>query len=167
MSDIFSLGCVFIEILSVLEPQAGLREFGSRCYWEKIDGVRDVLVQRASSRLSRCQLLCVCCDMLEPKHENRISSGDLLAKMNFLRNPLSGPVFKCFCSDRAPVEKPEDIPPVSKASTQELAPGQDFETTTPSVSIFSNTRPQDGPAQKEVVVSSWDITLNPTPSLKR
>ncbi|KAF2181206.1 kinase-like protein [Zopfia rhizophila CBS 207.26] len=42
-SDVFSLGCVFIEVLAVLEPQIGLGTFKSHPYWKNISGIRDVI----------------------------------------------------------------------------------------------------------------------------
>ncbi|KAF2175442.1 kinase-like protein [Zopfia rhizophila CBS 207.26] len=105
-SDVFSLGCVFIEVLAVLEPQIGFGVVDSHPYWKAIDGIRDVLNRSTTSKPNRDQMLRVCYDMLEPKHGDRTSAEGLLHNMNLLWNPWSDPVFECFCNDCAPKQEP-------------------------------------------------------------
>jgi serine/threonine protein kinase len=108
-SDVFSLGCVFLEILAVLEPQIGLGAFHSNPYWMNIESIRDILDHSSTGRPGRDQILDVCYDMLEPNHEDRSSAAALLRQMDLLWNPWSDPVFKCFCTDCTPRGEPETV----------------------------------------------------------
>ncbi|CAO2651329.1 Nn.00g096260.m01.CDS01 [Neocucurbitaria sp. VM-36] len=101
-SDVFSLACVFVEILTVLEPQLELGAFNSQPYWEVIGRVRDVLDRSSTSTPGRDQILLVCYDMLEPDHEDRIDAAALLDRMSVLLNKSPNSVYKYFCNDCGP-----------------------------------------------------------------
>lgn len=118
-SDVFSLGCVFLEILAVLEPQIGLGAFNSHPYWKTIDSIRDVLDHSYTSRPGRDQILRVCYDMLEPNHEDRISAAALLHHMHLLWNPWLDPVFEYFCNDCAPKKELETVDAEAALSAQQ------------------------------------------------
>ena len=109
-SDIFSLGCVFAEILAVLEPQIKLGDFGRTPYYKVVDDLRDVLNRSKSVSPKRSELIRICFNMLDPKPEDRISADRLFNELNSLRRPKKNPVVECFCDACAPKLLVEENP---------------------------------------------------------
>lgn len=106
-SDIFSLGCVFTEILAVLEPRIKLGDLGAVLYHEVLDDLRDILNHSKMTSLMWSELVRVCLDMLEPEPEDRISAKDLLNEMSPLSKSKSNPTVEYFCNTCVP-SVPED-----------------------------------------------------------
>lgn len=96
-SDIFSLGCVFIEMLAVLQPNIKLGDLGMLAYYEVINDLRDVLNRSKRVSLRFNELIRVCFRMLEPDPEHRISAEELLNALNLLRKSKENAAFEWFC----------------------------------------------------------------------
>jgi serine/threonine protein kinase len=99
-SDVWCLGCVFVEILDVLEPDIGLRSMDGVSYGDKIDEVRRKLKTCITNR-TRKELLDVCYDMMDPDQESRIETSTVLSRISKLdnRNNHSKGVLFCYeCS---------------------------------------------------------------------
>ncbi|PVH92335.1 kinase-like protein [Periconia macrospinosa] len=101
-SDIFSLGCVFIDILAVLEPHIGLEEFESRIYCEIAEDLQNILRRANPAHQGRTSLLRVCDEMLELKQEDRIDAEALLEIMNSTWKSSSGLGINYFCKSCSP-----------------------------------------------------------------
>jgi serine/threonine protein kinase len=113
-SDVFSLACVFVEVLAVLELQVPLKSFQSRCYWEAIDDLRDILLDTSTHLTNRSPLFRICYEMLEPNCENRLGAETLLDKIYGLWETSSDLRLKYFCRDCAPKPDPQDVDSVKR-----------------------------------------------------
>ncbi len=97
-SDVFSLGCVFLEILDALEPEIGLREMDNLPYVVKLEKVRQMLLQTRVKRDSRTELLRICYDMLEPNQAKRIDTSGVLHRITKLATQKGKADIDLFCS---------------------------------------------------------------------
>ncbi|KAH4316220.1 hypothetical protein HBH64_008220 [Parastagonospora nodorum] len=98
-SDVYSLGCVFVEILDALEPDIGLRSGDGLPYFEKLDQVRQQLLQASVTRRARKDLLSICYDMLEPSLADRIDTSSVLCRMYRFGDRKDNPKVGLFCED--------------------------------------------------------------------
>ncbi|KAF2182118.1 kinase-like protein, partial [Zopfia rhizophila CBS 207.26] len=80
-SDVFSLGCVFLEILAVLEPHLDLENSREVAYYEIINDLRSALNHKRTVSSHWSELVRVCVIMLEPNPGRRISADDLLNEL--------------------------------------------------------------------------------------
>jgi hypothetical protein len=106
-SDIFSLGCVFIEIIAVLEPDIDLQISTSHPYWVMVDHIQKTLIQSSTSDSGRDQLFRACHSMLQPRSSDRIGAEELLHRLLSIRSSHVDPVYELFCDDCTPGEKVE------------------------------------------------------------
>ncbi|KAF2202453.1 kinase-like protein [Delitschia confertaspora ATCC 74209] len=94
-SDIFSLGCVYIEILAVLTPEDYAHLVPMECYYDNIN-----------QSIKAYGLPCtefgpICADMLEPLAKDRPSSNELVATLRALRHGVDGTPSAYFCHECA------------------------------------------------------------------
>jgi serine/threonine protein kinase len=108
-SDVYSLGCVFVEILDALEPKIGFRCMDRLPYFEKLDEVRRRLVQHSATGKARKELLRICHDMLEPSQVDRIDTGSVLRRIARLGSPEDKPGVGLFCGDCSAIIECKDI----------------------------------------------------------
>jgi serine/threonine protein kinase len=104
-SDVFSLGCVFIEIIAVLEPDIDLQISTSHPYWVMVDHIQKTLIQSSTSDSERDQLFRACHSMLQPRSSDRIGAEALLRHLLSIRSSHPDPVYELFCDDCTPGEK--------------------------------------------------------------
>lgn len=97
-SDVYSLGCVFVEILDVLEPTIGLRYMDEVPYYDKLDDVRRCLSQAGVSGDARKSLLSICHDMLERDKSDRIDAASVLRRLRGLTKAVDLSA-ELFCED--------------------------------------------------------------------
>ena len=76
-SDVFSLGCVFYEILSTLYPEQIRFLPNNQCYHQHIEHIQDHL-QKAAPNDSRSPYRC-CMLMIHEEKESRITSTQLVS----------------------------------------------------------------------------------------
>lgn len=92
-----------------LEPKIGLRLLDELPYFEKLDQVRQQLLQATVTGRERKELLRICYDMLEPSLANRIDTGNVLCRIYKLGNPKDNPEIGLFCDDCSVVTECNDI----------------------------------------------------------
>lgn len=100
-SDIFSLGCVFIEILAALEPRTDIESLGSEPYFAIINDVRSVINQLRVNSPRRSDLARICLEMLETEVDHRPSAIGLLSEFNALEEAASTSTSRYFCDSCA------------------------------------------------------------------
>jgi len=96
-SDIFSLGCVFIEILTILEPLLYSEHLKAPAYHEVIEDLRNDLNHKQTTNPHWSGLVRICANMLEPDIDHRISTEGLLTEMKALAGPEANSTLKYFC----------------------------------------------------------------------
>jgi serine/threonine protein kinase len=117
-SDIWSLGCVFVEMLDVLEQETALRDNDQLPYCEehKIEEVRRKLLHSDVTRRARKELFRICYDMLEPNQVHRIDSNSALRRIARLDNLKEDSATRLICDDCLATGDCRDI-----ASMEEMA----------------------------------------------
>ncbi|KAF2464471.1 kinase-like protein [Lindgomyces ingoldianus] len=153
-SDVFSLGCVFIEILAVLEPNIDLGVSNSDPYWEMVDHIRKALIYLSTSDSGRDQVFRACHSMLEPRSADRIGAEALLHRLLDIQSSHPDPVYELFCNDCAPRRKDEgttaatgqrldlsreDDHPLEESSVEESSP----EESSPEESSLEESSPEE------------------------
>jgi serine/threonine protein kinase len=108
-SDVYSLGCVFVEILDVLEPKIGLRVMDELPYFGKTDELMRRLVQSSVTGRPGKGLLRICHDMLEPNPIDRIDSSGVLLRISSLHSPQNNLATGHFCDDCLATSEWKDI----------------------------------------------------------
>jgi serine/threonine protein kinase len=82
-SDVFSLGCVFVEILAVVYPELGLSLLDPRPYWTRVDDVTKTLQSFQYSTTSSALLVplisSVCEKMIASENELRYTAEEACA----------------------------------------------------------------------------------------
>lgn len=81
-SDVFSLGCVYIEILSVLEPTLQSDLLEARAFHEILGELHIHLERKQVPATRWCDVIRVCAYMLEADVDSRIDSSDLLMQLH-------------------------------------------------------------------------------------
>ncbi|KAH8701441.1 kinase-like domain-containing protein [Phaeosphaeriaceae sp. PMI808] len=104
-SDVFSLGCVFIEIIAVLEPNIDLGVSNSDPYWKTVHNIQKALIYLSTSGSRRDQLFRACHIMLEPRSTDRIAAEALLHRLLDIQSSHLDLVYTLFCNDCAPRRK--------------------------------------------------------------
>ena len=146
-SDVFSLGCVFTEILSVLEPQIQLPQLGRTAYHKAIEELQDILNHSKQGSPQRSQLFHACLNMLERRPQDRISAEELVKELDLLRKPKGNLIFEYFCNACAPV-KERGGADIATPLHGELGKPIPIESHLPSVShINTDGVPQKGKHQ--------------------
>ncbi|ORY16926.1 kinase-like domain-containing protein [Clohesyomyces aquaticus] len=109
-SDVFALGCVFLEILDALEQAIGIRaprdipdiekqEFDKLPYHKKISVVRRKLAEGEATEKTRTELLRICHDMVNPNQEDRLDTDSVLRRIEDLGGPEVELGTGFFCDD--------------------------------------------------------------------
>jgi serine/threonine protein kinase len=98
-SDVFSLGCVFIEIMAVLAPDARLDVSDPRPYWERLDVIRNSLIGLGAADFGLGQLFHICSQMIESRSTDRIRGKALLKHMWTLRESHPEQMYELFCNN--------------------------------------------------------------------
>ncbi|KAF2012981.1 kinase-like protein [Aaosphaeria arxii CBS 175.79] len=137
-TDVFSLGCVFVEIMAVLYPGLGIGVAnGGVPYWQMAEGIRKVLIGSRVSDARLGEVLRVIHAMLEPTNEGRIDSEDLLRRLQRIESlyPGSSPVLFCsHCSPNGPKGKATET---VQGTRRRASPGN---TATNSQAFQTNNR---------------------------
>lgn len=132
-SDVFSLGCVFTDILSVLEPQIRLPQLGRTAYHNITEDLQDVLSYSKQASPQRSQLFHACLNMLERRPQDRISAEELVRELDLLRERKGNFIFNYFCNACAPVKEPESTA-IATLLLSELGKSMPIRSHLPSVS---------------------------------
>jgi len=153
-SDVFSLGCVFTEILSVLEPQIQLPQLGRTAYHKIIEDLQDALNYSKRVSPQRSQLFHACLNMLKRRPQDRISAEDLVRELYLLRKPKGNLIFEYFCNACAPVKEPESTD-IATSLLSELGKSMPIGSYLPSVSQINTDRV----SQREKHQDSFSSTI--------
>ncbi|PVH96476.1 kinase-like protein [Periconia macrospinosa] len=135
-SDVFSLACVFVEILAALEPDFDSIVSDGSPYWQLAENIREALNTFQTSNSRQAELLHTIRAMLEPTGENRIGADDLLHRVRTIQSLHSRSEYALFCYDCSLMEATENI----------MATIQEFDTVledTQTVSENEETDSQD------------------------
>jgi serine/threonine protein kinase len=100
-SDIFSLGCVFVDMLTVLEPQPDIERLGNGPYFGIINDLRNALTRMRIQSPLWSDVVGICLGMLEPDLDHRPSAIGLLAEFNALEKATSKCTLRYFCDSCA------------------------------------------------------------------
>lgn len=96
-SDVFSLGCVYIELLTVLEPFFYTKLLEAPTYFEIVCELRAHLNDKCTHDSHWNSLVSICLDMMEPDIDQRIDVSDLLTRLHVLNPPESDSTTGYFC----------------------------------------------------------------------
>lgn len=99
-SDVFSLGCVFLEIFRVLLPTSKLGITEDWVYWQKVELDPDTFAWLQFYRVA-VPTLSICFHMLKLESADRISADKLLAYFHDVQRNLSYGEYRVFCDDCA------------------------------------------------------------------
>jgi serine/threonine protein kinase len=91
-SDVFSLGCVFVEILTLMYPECGLLLLDPRPYWTRVDEVMDTLQSTPVWSFFKGPLVSVCTKMIASENELRYTAEE--ACVHLFRSVIGQ---ACFC----------------------------------------------------------------------
>ncbi|CAI6266890.1 unnamed protein product [Periconia digitata] len=111
-SDVYSLGCVFVEMLDVLDPGIGLRSKDSLPYHRKIEEIRRRLCEGANGKRDvgvNRGLLGICHDMLDPDQVARIDTADVLQRVVAIAGVELKRENSYFCRDCAKEHLPSSL----------------------------------------------------------
>lgn len=98
-SDVFSLGCVFMEIMAVLAPDVDMGVSDSRPYWQRIGNVQNNLTRLSTSTSGLDQLFPVFSSMLEPKSEHRIEAKVVLHQIRSIQRSRVVLAYELICKN--------------------------------------------------------------------
>lgn len=121
-SDVFSLGCVYLEILAVLEPNIDLGVSKIDPYWKLVDQTRKALVDLTGTSHERCQLFRVLNRMLEPESADRIDAAALHRLLLNIQNSHPRLDYGLFCDDCIQGRKEDDAAAVNSQRIEESEP---------------------------------------------
>jgi serine/threonine protein kinase len=97
-SDIFSLGCVYIELLTVLEPSFYTELLEAPIYFEIARELRINLNDKCTHASHWNSLVSVCLDMMEPDIDQRIDISELLTRFHASKPPEAISITGFFCA---------------------------------------------------------------------
>jgi len=99
-SDVFSLGCVFLEIMALLAPDFdGGRSDDSVPYWQRVDTIQNNLIHLGNPDTSSGQMFLICSAMLECRSADRVGADVVLHQVQSLRRSCSEPTYEFLCED--------------------------------------------------------------------
>ncbi|KAF2003969.1 hypothetical protein P154DRAFT_572432 [Amniculicola lignicola CBS 123094] len=98
-SDVYSLGCVFIEISARLSPDGDLVASDPRPYWHRVGDLQITLIHLGASNTKFGQLFLVFHDMLKPRSADRMDAEALLYRMRSIQDTYSDLAYKLFCNN--------------------------------------------------------------------
>lgn len=97
--DVYSLGCVYLEILDALEPEVGLRHMDDRPYFAKLEEVRPLLSQASVTGGARKGLFSLCHDMLDPDQLKRVDANIVVHRLTKFSDLSYDSDIRLFCND--------------------------------------------------------------------
>jgi serine/threonine protein kinase len=119
-SDVFSLGCVFLEIIQLLAPDANIEISDSRPYWQRASEIRDTLADLSTSGSVLSQMSLVCSFMLEPDSVRRYTAEAVLQHILSVQRSQTELPYELICKEcQSPVSKEPQDDLVDKDGTQE------------------------------------------------
>ena len=99
-SDVFSLGCVFLEIMALLAPDVDVgTSHDSVPYWKRVDTIQNILVHLGNSNTSSGQMFLICRVMLECRSADRVGADVVLHHVQSLRRSCLEPTYEFLCED--------------------------------------------------------------------
>jgi serine/threonine protein kinase len=99
-SDVFSLGCVFLEIMASLAPEFDLgTSDDSPPYFQRISAIQNNLIRIGNSGTSAGQVFLICRAMLECKSADRVGADAVLYQVQRLRCSCPESIYELFCED--------------------------------------------------------------------
>jgi serine/threonine protein kinase len=110
-SDVFSLGCVYVEIMAVLVPEADMGAANKKPYWQRADDVRKSLFCLSKSDSSFDDLFLICSSMLEPESSDRVDAEAVLRHVQSIPRSQLKPLCELICSycDTPAFSAPQDV----------------------------------------------------------
>jgi serine/threonine protein kinase len=111
-SDVFSLGCVFLEVIELLAPDANIETSDLRPYWQNASEIRDTLADLSTSGSVLSQMFLVCSFMLEPDSVRRYTAEAVLQHILSVQRSQTELPYELICK--------ECQPPVSKEPQDDL-----------------------------------------------
>jgi serine/threonine protein kinase len=119
-SDIFSLGCVFLEIMAFLPPDVDLGTSNPSPYWRRVDELQDTLTSQEANNTVSSWLFVVFRDMLKPIPADRIDADALVRCIWSINDSSLGPAYRLFCTDCENMNREDKHPVISTltSSTQ-------------------------------------------------
>jgi serine/threonine protein kinase len=105
-SDVFSLGCVFLEVKQLLAPDANIETSDLRPYWQRASEIRDKLTDLSTSDSVLSQMFLVCSFMLEPDSVRRYKAGAVLDHILSVQRSQMELPYELVCKEcQSPVSK--------------------------------------------------------------
>jgi serine/threonine protein kinase len=99
-SDLFSLGCVYVEILEVLTGNASLIGADTELpYWMQAEEIQNRLMRLGTSDLRFNHLFAICSCMMESESTCRIDAEELVRRVRYIRESDSGVARDMYCMD--------------------------------------------------------------------
>jgi serine/threonine protein kinase len=99
-ADVFSLGCVFLEVIAVLEPGYDVGAFNEKiAYWKRVSEIQENLSRLGGSGSSSGEVPLICRDMMEYRSADRIEADAVLSRVQSLWRCDSKPTYELFCED--------------------------------------------------------------------
>jgi serine/threonine protein kinase len=111
-SDVFSLGCVFLEVIELLAPDANIEISNLRPYWQRASEIRDTLADLSTSGSVLSQMFLVCSFMLEPDSVRRYTAEAVLQHILSVQGSQPELPYELICK--------KCQPPVSKEPQDDL-----------------------------------------------
>jgi serine/threonine protein kinase len=119
-SDVFSLGCVFLEIIQLLAPDANIETSDSRPYWQRASEIRDTLADLSTSGSVWSQMFLVCSFMLDPDSVRRYTAEAVLQHILSVQRSQTELPYELICKEcQSPVSKEPQDDLVDKDEAQE------------------------------------------------
>lgn len=98
-SDVFSLGCVFLEIMASLAPGTDIEILDKRPYWTRVNDVQDNLIRISNSDSSLHQMCLIFSSMLQSRSTDHVKAEAVLHRMRTMRRSRSKPPYELICKD--------------------------------------------------------------------
>jgi serine/threonine protein kinase len=147
MSDVFSLGCVFLEIMASLAPDADVRIPSPSPYWARVDDVQDNLIHLSHSNFGLHKICLILSSMLQLRSTHRVEAEAVVHRLRTIRKSESEPFYELLCGTcamSASSTSQETIDETIALSDRILGPsdGQEHERVqkTPIFSLYRSRR---------------------------
>jgi serine/threonine protein kinase len=97
MSDVFSLGCVFLEIMASLAPDADVRIATPTPYWARVDDVQDNLIHLSDSNFGLHKICLILSSMLQLRSTDRVEAEAVVHRLRSIKISQSEPSYELIC----------------------------------------------------------------------
>jgi serine/threonine protein kinase len=97
LSDVFSLGCVFLVIMASLAPGADVGISNPRPYWVRVDDVQDNLVRLSNSDASLREMCLIFSSMLQERRSDRVKAEAVLHRIRTIKESQLEPAYELIC----------------------------------------------------------------------